>query len=262
MRLLLVGALFLSTCYAADKNDKALRLVAKEMAKREKEEQKRQAKIKKELARKEKEAREKKHTLPLEKGRAEDLIKEVYKGITGFGLRQDENAMISTKGGNATYGEITFASLQLLINDLNLTKSDTFYDLGSGVGKACIQVGLVTPAKAIGVEISPTRVKKAREALNRLKKDHKIKIDDKIQFKEGDVANENIKPSAVVFACSTCFSEKLLNVLVEKFKKTPGRVRVLSLKVLPGLSPEKVYQLPMSWTAAAAVYYYIFNNDK
>lgn len=201
----------------------------------------------------------KKCMLPLEPGVAEEIINNSYKDITGFGLNSEESALISSKGGNATYGEIRFQSLQTLLDDLNLTSKDTFYDLGSGVGKVCMQVALVTPAKAIGIELSKTRVTKAREALQRIEHDYHIK--PKVEFKEENIADVNLKKSAVIFTCSTCFSEKLLNDIASKCKKTSGTVRVLSLKALPGLTPEKVYQLPMTWTSSTAVHYYILKND-
>lgn len=196
--------------------------------------------------------------LPVSNQAAEKIIKDVYKDISGFGLNSEESTKISSKGGNATYGEILFPSLQALLNDLNLTKDDTFYDLGSGVGKACIQAALVTPAKVIGIELSPTRVAKAREALKRIETNYHIK--PKVEFREENISDVVLKKSAVVFTCSSCYPEKLLNDIAEKCSKTLGTVRVLSLKPLPGLTPIKVYQLPMTWTSKTEVYYYVLSN--
>jgi SAM-dependent methyltransferase len=199
------------------------------------------------------------YALPLKAEVAEALIKDVYKDISGFGLNAVESAKISSKGGNATYGEILFSSLQTLLYELNLTKDDTFYDLGSGVGKACMQVALVTPARAVGVELSPSRTAKAREALKRVENSYHIK--SKVEFKEENITDVTMKKSAVVFTCSACFPDKLLNDIAEKCKKTPGMVRVLSLKALPGLTPVKVYKLPMTWTLQTDVFYYVLAND-
>ena len=198
------------------------------------------------------------YTLPLSNEAAEQIIKDIYKDISGFGLNSEESTKISSKGGNATYGEILFPSLQALLNDLNLTKDDTFYDLGSGVGKVCIQAALVTPAKVIGIELSSTRTAKAREALKRIETNYHIK--PKVEFKEENISDVVLKKSAVIFTCSTCFSEKLLDEITEKCKNAPGTVRVLSLKALPGLTPIKVYQLPMTWTTKTAVHYYVLSN--
>lgn len=199
------------------------------------------------------------YRMPLAPSVAEEVIKECYKDISGFGIDSQESMLISSKGGNATYGEIKFASLQSILNDLNLTKDDVFYDLGSGVGKVCMQVALMTPARAVGVELSKTRIKKAHEALRRLEKHYKLR--PRIEFREEDIVETNLKKAAVVFTCSTCFSEKLLTTIVEKCKKTAGTVRLISLKSLPGLSPVKVYQLPMTWIAQTNVYYYILANS-
>lgn len=200
------------------------------------------------------------YALPLRPEVAEEVINSAYKNITGFGLNVEESEIIKSKGGSATYGEIRFSSLQTLLNDLNLTKGDTFYDLGSGVGKVCMQVALVTPAKAIGIELSTTRVTKAREALKCIERDYQIK--PKVEFREENITDVTLKNSPVVFTCSTCFPDKLLNIIADKCKKTSGRVRVLSLKPLPGLTPVKVYQLPMTWTSNTAVHYYVLENDK
>jgi Histone methylation protein DOT1. len=40
-----------------------------------------------------------------------------------------------------------FESAETLIKELNITDKDVFYDLGCGVGKLVMQVGLTTPVK-------------------------------------------------------------------------------------------------------------------
>ena len=97
-------------------------------------------------------------------------MEELYKDLSGFGIAQDEYKTIRESGGAPTYGEITYESTETLFDILKLTTNDVIYDLGSGVGKFIIQAYLnTTVKKAVGVELSSTRIKRANEALYRLK---------------------------------------------------------------------------------------------
>lgn len=191
--------------------------------------------------------------------RAQNIINELYKRhtIDGFGASEEITTMIAKHGGNATYGEITPASASTLIKDLKLTENDTFYDLGCGVGKFCIQVALTTPATSIGIELSPKRYTDAQQAQKILQQEYNLNPGDRLQFIEQNILDATIKPNATIYLCSTCFPEKLLTDIVSKIKKVPGPKRIISTKELPGLTATKTYTLPMTWTKKGSVYFYV-----
>jgi len=197
-----------------------------------------------------------KFTLPLTTDQAKKIMDDVYTGLTGFGLNSEESDLISQKGGNATYGEIHFDSLQTLLNDAKLSKKDTFYDLGSGIGKACMQVALTTQAKAIGLELAQSRVSKAINAKKLLEEKHKIKLGNRLELQEKNILDAKFKPNSIIYMCATCYSEALLNHVVKEVKNIKGGARIFSLKQLPGCEPVKTYTLPMTWSSGTNVYYY------
>src|SRR6516162_5521450 len=72
------------------------------------------------------------------------IIDELYKHINGFSISEQERTQVRQKGGNPTYGEITYKGAAELFKKLNLTNNDVLVDLGSGVGKLVVQVALDT----------------------------------------------------------------------------------------------------------------------
>ena len=55
-----------------------------------------------------------------------------------------------------------------VINELPLTRGDTFFDLGSGLGRVPILVSLLTDAYTVGIEYEPTYVEYSRYAAQKL----------------------------------------------------------------------------------------------
>lgn len=189
-----------------------------------------------------------------------EIIEDVYCKVSGFCIETQERKFIEDCGGNPTYGEITTDSLALLLHDLALTKHDHFYDLGSGVGKVCVQAALTTPARATGIELSPTRCTGAEQIKQELIKRKILTNPDKLKFIEQNIADVNLSDATAIFMCSTCFSEELMNLLVNKMvTECKNGLRVLTLKDLPSnnhFSFIKQYELPMTWSQNSPVYLY------
>ncbi|OGB97373.1 hypothetical protein A3F06_02615 [candidate division TM6 bacterium RIFCSPHIGHO2_12_FULL_36_22] len=188
-----------------------------------------------------------------------DKLKKLYidqgQELSGFGIPAEEITTINQQGGNATYGEILPDSLETILKDLKLSKKDIFYDLGSGAGKTVVQVAMTTPAKAVGIELSPTRVSIARKALEKLKKEP----GKRASFVEGDITTANLNDATVIFTCSTCFSDDLMKKLLDKFLELKPGLHVISLRQLPQHKRMKLikeYSLPMTWSDASPVYLY------
>lgn len=190
----------------------------------------------------------------------EQQIENLYADISGFIIDSDETKMINTKGGAATYGEITYEALKTVLDDLGLTKDDVFYDLGCGVGKTCVQVALDTPAKAVGIELSPTRVKHAQNVQKKLVATKKVMPAQRLQFQEKNIFDVTMGDATVVFMCSTCFSHKLMQDITDKLARlSKPNLKVISLKPMPehkDFELIKTYQLPMTWSSQTPVHVY------
>lgn len=189
-----------------------------------------------------------------------EIINDVYTDVSGFCIEMQERQLIENQGGNATYGEITIESVAQLLNDLALTNHDLFFDLGSGVGKVCMQVALTTPARAIGIELSPTRCHGAQEIKKELIKRKILTDTNKLQFFEQNITDTDLSKATAILLCSTCFSDELMNLLTNKMAaECKNGLRVLTLKDLPPHDQFvliKTYELPMSWSQGSPVYLY------
>jgi SAM-dependent methyltransferase len=193
---------------------------------------------------------------------ASSIINDICAEVNGYSIGNEEREMIEKGGGNPTYGEITFDAVEELIKEFKeyLTAKNTFFDLGSGTGKVCVQVALRTPAKAIGVELSPTRCQAAENIKQELVKQKILNDTNKLQFFEQNILDADLSNAAVIFLCSTCFSEELMLKLSDKIAQLPKPVIVLTLKELPDPNNKfklvKTFILPMTWSNNTNVYTY------
>jgi len=190
----------------------------------------------------------------------------LYKDISGLGISAQDEKDIREKGGASTYGEILPESVTQLIKLLNITPTTVFYDLGSGVGKVAMQIHLQTPAKkVVGVELSQERHEKAQTAYNKLSeylKEHKLPntINKRsLVLKSGDAKEQDLSDATIVYLCSTCFSNELLQKIMEKIKQAKNGTQIITLKQLPDDAAFKKItelSLPMTWSNSSTVYIY------
>lgn len=73
-----------------------------------------------------------------------------------------------SRGYNMGGCELTERSAVQLLSLLQLSSSDRFVDLGSATGRLVLAAAALTPARALGVELSPSRHERASTALGRL----------------------------------------------------------------------------------------------
>jgi len=182
------------------------------------------------------------------------LMADMYQHINAFGIPEHETKLIEERGGAPTYGEIKPESLATIFNDIGVTNKDVFYDLGSGSGKTVIQAYLEFPfKKVVGVELSEKRYNYALEVLQVLRQRDLVDPARPIEFILGDFAEVPFDGATVIYMCSTCYSNELMEKLAEKFSHLKKGLHVVSLKQIPnhasyGLELVKEYRLPMTWS--------------
>ena len=74
-------------------------------------------------------------------------------GMMGIGQTPEET--INLQSGMIGYIPTPACAIFALLEHARLDASDIFYDLGSGLGRVALLVGLLTPAQARGIEIEP-----------------------------------------------------------------------------------------------------------
>ncbi|CAD7949369.1 unnamed protein product [Amoebophrya sp. A25] len=148
------------------------------------------------------------------------------------GVDDDEQEFSSTKRKRTL-------SNRLLTS--RLSSADVFYDLGSGLGKFIMQVYFNHPVgRATGVELSESRFNRSIGLSQELVKSSRVGEDalpalgGSYQLLQGDMFRLNISDATVIFVCSTCLTEEVLNQLHQKVVDECPRLRFLiSMKRLP-----------------------------
>lgn len=141
-----------------------------------------------------------------------------------------------------TYGTILPAGIDRLIADLQLTPSDVFYDLGSGIGNVCTQVFAQTPVrKCVGIEQNPRRHAKATP---------RSEPGRSLQFRCANFAHEDISDATVLFMDSVMFSGDTLTMLEHKALACPRLRYYVSMKKMPPTTTllyHHTRKVPVSW---------------
>ncbi|HSW74098.1 MAG TPA: hypothetical protein VLG71_02990 [Candidatus Limnocylindria bacterium] len=184
----------------------------------------------------------------------------VFQDINGFRVTSEEQDMVVARGGFPTYGEITYESLQTLIDELKLTERDVFADGGSGCGRVVTQIYLNSPVKkACGFELCETRYLSALEAKERLKERDMLDDRDLLYYNQ-NMLDLDVSELTVFYTCATCFSHELMLALTKKLSQAPKGLRVLTLKELPaydlyGFKFVKEFNLAMTWSPEGSPVY-------
>ncbi len=190
---------------------------------------------------------------------AEQVIENIYENINGFSLSSDDSATMKKLGAASVYGEILYGSLEVLLDTLHINNNDVFYDFGSGVGKAAMQVALNTNAKkVVGLELSADRINRAIRAKERLAELGYKNHADRLIFQEEDFLEVPINDATIVYLCSTCFPDDMMEKIVNKIIDLDQPVKIISLRPIDNQVAQLVneYKLPMSWSEGLPVYIY------
>ena len=118
---------------------------------------------------------------------------------------------------SSVYGEVTKQSTNGIVNHFKkyFNEDTVFYDLGCGLGKMVIHIGLqYNPKKSCGIELSKERVKGANDLKEKYCKD-----DNKISFIEGDFFDNDFSDATVVYIDNTVMSHELTKKIVDNLSK-------------------------------------------
>ena len=137
---------------------------------------------------------------------------------------------------NATYGTITPVGVEKLINNLNITSDDTFLDLGSGIGNVVVQFALNSNVnKARGIEYVKSRYNQSLNYISEFKKEFKNELENTtIDIQNKDINNIDINSSSIIFTCSTCFPNSLMETIKKKCENNPNLKYFITQKKLDG----------------------------
>jgi len=126
--------------------------------------------------------------------------------------------------GSEGYGETGYSSIEELINHYSnyFNKDTVFYDLGSGLGKIVIHVGIKYDVKkSCGIEYSKERYLKSLELLKNFNHNQNI------NFINDNILNCDLSDATVIYTDNTLFPTKIDSLI---YKLIPKNCLVISRK--------------------------------
>lgn len=123
--------------------------------------------------------------------------------------------------------------IERMLQVANLRGGEVLYDLGSGDGRIVVAAAKNFGAKAIGVELSESLVKRARQQVESLG------LTDKVQIVQGDMMEVDLSSAQVVSLYLLTEANSQLKPKLSRELKNGTRVVSLDFKI-PGWKPSKV----------------------
>ena len=160
-------------------------------------------------------------------------LDDIFYADGGWVLPEDESAEILKQGGNPTYGELLPAGVDKLFAILGLDQTSSFYDLGAGTGRSLLQVAMMQPdmRRAVGVELSATRLEYGEVALQRLRQLNATICP--VELREGDIGDNTYPDATHAFVSSVCFDDALLRKIARNLGLNANFRVMVSLRQLP-----------------------------
>lgn len=190
--------------------------------------------------------------------KAKELFQDLYKDVKGSLISRQARDEMQTDDKSFVYGEVLFDNFVEILSQIPIKKGSVFYDLGCGTGKACLCSHLMFPfGKVKGVELLTPLFNSACFVQSKLKSFEDQSAQGSLEFINADMKECDVSDGDVIYLCSTCFSEDLMQKLEEKMASLKEGAWVISLTrslSAPYLKIEKQNTVEFSW-GQATVYY-------
>jgi hypothetical protein len=186
------------------------------------------------------------------------IIRRLYRDRDGFSVPRASERIVDQASSSPMYGEIMPTAAMRLIDYLGLSKSDSFYDLGSGAGKLVLCAAMASRAKCIGIELVEPRFRIASEALEEARQLGVIRART-VEFRNEDFMRSDLSDATVIYSCSTAFPLPFMKRLVAHLAALEKGLIFVTLQDLDPnewFEPMDVLYLDMSWRRRAGVYVY------
>jgi SAM-dependent methyltransferase len=167
-------------------------------------------------------------------------LRQIYRGLDGFRISAVDERRVAGSKGSAIYGELQPAATLKLLERLELSRGDRFFDLGAGIGKVALLAAMATPVgRSVGVELSGTRIALAELALARAR-DAKVRGVGRVRLLAGDMLRCPLDDATVIYTCSTAFSPAFMRRLIRRLARLP---KLRTLVSLQELEPHRAFEL-------------------
>jgi hypothetical protein len=160
---------------------------------------------------------------PAREGSDEDYLDVFVNGVLGIDAAPEET--FSLESGMIGYVPTPARVIFALLDHLSLRADDVFYDVGSGLGRVALLVGLLTAAQATGIEVEPAYCAVAQQSAQRLHL-------ERVTFINGDARQANYADGTVFFLYTPCTGrmfQEVLDRLHEEARVRPIRLAAYGL---------------------------------
>ena len=141
------------------------------------------------------------------------------------------------------YGETYFSTLTEIAERAGLSEKDTFFDLGCGRGRSIFWFNTVIGGRAVGVEINPLFIHKARKIQNKMNLTG-------IEFKLANLMEVDYSDATCVYIYGSVFTEEAIYHIIEALKKLkPGTFVISVTYPLTDYTDENLFFLEQEFTA-------------
>lgn len=166
------------------------------------------------------------------------LYDELFEGVNGYKLSNEARKKLNYETKAHVYGEVLVDSFTKILEVVQPKQGETFYDLGSGVGRPVFIAALFFPFQRLyGVEILKELNEQSNVLLAKyraLRKKWALQQDERdIRFIQGNFLSYDFSDADVVFMNSTCFYPELFANLIRRSSllKKGSRMVVFSYKI-------------------------------
>ena len=179
-------------------------------------------------------------------------LEEMYK-TSPYLQFKNKTQFDEKKVGKETYGEITQIGTDNIVKKFKdyFNSNTVFYDLGSGLGKMVIHIGLEYGVKkSTGIEYSKERHEGALFLKESYAKEH-----SNIEFHCGNYILHDLSDATVVYLDNTCFPDEIFIKMYEGltkgclvlYKKTIRKESILNQNNIKDLAVRTYKQNNLMW---------------
>jgi SAM-dependent methyltransferase len=161
------------------------------------------------------------------------VFHELYKNIDGYKIALGAQKKTGIYLQSFMYGEVTYKGLYEILHLVKPQAHETFYDLGSGTGKAVMIAALVTSCqKCVGIEL----LKDLYHTAETIKRNYfdtylstlpPYKKTQKIEFHHADFTKFDYTDADIVFMNSVAFHYEFDDAFVEKLGHLKRGTRII-----------------------------------
>lgn len=176
-----------------------------------------------------------------------DEFTRLFAEVDGFEISLNARSKLSYYYSGLVYGEVTYEGFGAMLRHVNHANSKSFFDLGSGTGKAVILASLLGNfSELVGVEIIPD----LHAASEKVLKSYRPGKPQNVKFIQADFQDVDFSHADVIYVNATCFEYELSDAMFAKFDALKKGSQILTNTLplnIPSYDSRYIGTFPFTW---------------